>query len=52
MNSAFLQSSLFTSILALGVAVMAAGMGVLFVLIALGIRDVTQRTTEPAPSQV
>lgn len=51
MNSAFLQSSLFTSILAFGVAAMAAGMGVLFILIGLGIRDVAERTTEP-PVQV
>ena len=40
LTSSFLQASLFTSILAFGVAAMAAGMGVLFVLIGLGIRDV------------
>lgn len=40
MNSSFLQTSLFTSIVAFGVAAMAAGMGVLFVLIGLGMRDV------------
>ena len=47
-SSSFLQASLFTSVLAFGVAAMAAGMGVLFVLIGLGIRDVSQtaaRTT-------
>jgi hypothetical protein len=43
MNSSFLQASLFTSILAYGVAAMAAGMGVLFVLIGLGMRDVRER---------
>ena len=43
MNSSFLQASLFTSVLAFGVAAMAAGMGVLFVLIGLGIRDVSAR---------
>ena len=43
MNSAFLQSSLFTSVVAFGVAAMAAGMGVIFVLIGLGIRDVAAR---------
>ncbi len=43
MNSSFLQASLFTSILAFGVAAMAIGMGVLFVLIGLGIRDVRQQ---------
>lgn len=42
LTSSFLQASLFTSILAFGVAAMAAGMGVLFVLIGLGIRDVEQ----------
>ncbi|MEX0795895.1 MAG: aromatic ring-opening dioxygenase LigA [Acidimicrobiia bacterium] len=42
MNSAFLQASLFTSVLAFGVSVMAAGMGVLFILIGLGMRDVSQ----------
>jgi amino acid transporter len=41
MNSSFLQASLFTSVLAFGVAAMAGGMGVLFVLIGLGMRDVS-----------
>jgi len=41
MNSSFLQASLFTSILAFGVSAMAIGIGVLFVLIGLGIRDVS-----------
>ncbi|GGI02778.1 aromatic ring-opening dioxygenase LigA [Egicoccus halophilus] len=44
MNSSFLQASLFTSILAFGTAAMAIGMGVLFVFIGLGIRDVAERT--------
>ena len=43
-NASFLQASLFTSVLAFGVAAMAFGMGVLFVLIGLGIRDVKDRT--------
>jgi hypothetical protein len=47
MNSAFLQASLFTSVLAFGVSAMAAGMGVLFILIGLGMRDVRQ-LGEPA----
>jgi flagellar basal body-associated protein FliL len=47
MNASFLQASLFTSILAFGVAAMAAGMGVIFVLIGLGMRDVAQRV-DPA----
>jgi hypothetical protein len=48
MNSAFLQSSLFTSILAFGVAAMAAAVGLLFILIGLGMRDVEQRLGRPA----
>ncbi len=43
MNGAFLQASLFTSVLAFGVAAMAAAMGVLFIMIGLGIRDVSTR---------
>ena len=43
LTSSFLQASLFTSILAFGVAAMAVGMGLLFVLIGLGIRDVQTR---------
>jgi hypothetical protein len=48
MNSSFLQASLFTSIVAFGVAAMAVAIGVLFILIGLGIRDVRQRVVEPA----
>ena len=43
-NAAFLQASLFTSVVAFGVAGMAVLIGVLFVLIGLGIRDVAGRT--------
>ncbi|TVR20123.1 MAG: aromatic ring-opening dioxygenase LigA [Nitriliruptor sp.] len=42
-NAAFLQSSLFTSVLAFGVAAMAFGMGVIFILIGLGMRDVKEQ---------
>lgn len=48
MNASFLQASLFTSILAFGVAAMAIGMGVLFILIGLGIRDVRHQVEEIA----
>lgn len=51
MNASFLQSSLFTSILAFGVAAMAVGMGLLFVLIGLGIRDVEHRVAELGPAR-
>jgi hypothetical protein len=43
-TSAFLQSSLFTSVVAFGVAGMAVLMGVVFIMIGLGIRDVSERT--------
>lgn len=46
MNSAFLQSSLFTSVVAFGVAGMAILMGIVFVLIGLGMRDVGEKTGE------
>ncbi|MFO8075320.1 MAG: hypothetical protein R6T85_04300 [Egibacteraceae bacterium] len=42
MNASFLQASLFTSVLAFGVSAMAAAVGVLFVLIGLGMRDVSE----------
>ena len=43
-TASFLQASLFTSVVAFGVAAMAVGMGVIFTLIGLGIRDVERRT--------
>ena len=46
MNSAFLQSSLFTSVVAFGVAGMAVLMGIVFVLIGLGMRDVGEKAGE------
>ena len=45
-NASFLQASLFTSVLAFGVAAMAFGMGVLFILIGLGMRDVREQVRE------
>ena len=45
-NAAFLQASLFTSVVAFGVAGMAILVGVLFVLIGIGIRDVAERPTD------
>lgn len=44
MNSSFLQASLFTSVLAFGVAGLAALSGIMFVLIGLGMKDVAERT--------
>lgn len=46
MNSAFLQSSLFTSVVAFGVAGMAILMGIVFVLLGLGMKDVGEKTGE------
>ncbi len=43
MNSSFLQASLFTSILAFGVAGLATLSGILFILIGLGMKDVGER---------
>lgn len=43
MNASFLQASLFTSVVAFGVAAMAVLIGLLFILIGLGIRDVASR---------
>lgn len=47
-SAAFLQASLFTSVVAFGVAAMAMLVGALFVLIGLGIRDVSERTVQAA----
>lgn len=44
-SAAFLQASLFTSVVAFGVAGMAVLIGVLFILIGMGIKDVSNRTT-------
>lgn len=52
MNASFLRSSLFTSVVAFGVAGMAVLVGILFILIGLGIRDVEMRTVEPRSSTV
>ncbi|MFO7547371.1 MAG: aromatic ring-opening dioxygenase LigA [Acidimicrobiia bacterium] len=43
-SAAYLQTSLFTSVVAFGVAAMAGLMGVVFILIGLGMRDVAERT--------
>ena len=43
-SAAFLQASLFTSVVAFGVAGMAILIGLLFILIGIGIRDVAEHT--------
>ena len=47
MNASFLRASLFTSVVAFGVAGMAMLMGVVFILIGLGMRDVGEKVGEP-----
>ncbi len=44
MRASFLRASLFTSVVAFGVAGMAVLIGILFVLIGMGMRDVGQQT--------
>jgi hypothetical protein len=55
MNASFLRSSLFTSVIAFGVAAFAAGMGVLFVLTGWAVRTLaaapaTTTRTEQVPA--
>ena len=53
MQASFLQASLYTSVVAFGVAAMAIGMGVVFILIGLGMRDVADHLgTRPLPEPV
>jgi hypothetical protein len=46
MNASFLRASLFTSVVAFGVAGMAILMGIVFALIGLGMRDVGEKVGE------
>jgi hypothetical protein len=46
MQASFLRASLYTSIVAYGVAAMAAAIGILFILIGLGMRDVRRQVEE------
>ena len=48
MTASFLQASLFTSVVAFGVAATAIAIGVLFILIGLGIRDVNSQIRDLA----
>ena len=55
MQASFLRASLYTSVVAFGVAAMAAAIGVVFILIGLGMRDVrrhVEATTPPPASEV
>jgi hypothetical protein len=44
-TASYLRASLYTSVVAFGVAGMAILMGVVFIMIGLGIRDVAERTS-------
>ena len=57
MNASFLRASLFTSVIAFGIAAFAAGLGVLFVLIGYALRaavpaGATVRATTPGEAHV
>jgi hypothetical protein len=52
MNASFLRSSLFTSVVAFGVAGMAMLIGILFILIGLGIKDVEEKMEDRQPARV
>jgi hypothetical protein len=49
MTASFLQASLFTSVVAFGVAAMAVGIGVVFVLIGVALRRLAPRPVVAAP---
>ena len=50
MTSSFLRASLFTSVVAFGVAFLVAGLGLLFILVGLGFLGLDART-RPSPSE-
>ena len=54
-TASFLQASLFTSVVSFGLAAMAVLMGVVFILIGLGMRDVERHlpaeVTQPPPAE-
>jgi len=52
MNASFLQASLFTSVVAFGVAALAAGLGIVFVLIGVALRRVSRVARVAADSAV
>jgi hypothetical protein len=49
MTASFLRASLFTSVVAFGVATLVAGLGVLFILLGLGFLGIVKRLDERAP---
>jgi hypothetical protein len=51
MNASFLRASLFTSVIAFGIAAFAAGMGVLFALIGAALRSLAATVGAPLASR-
>jgi hypothetical protein len=51
MQASFLRASLFTSVVAYGVAAFAAGMGVVMILTGTALRALDQRTAADAPAR-
>jgi hypothetical protein len=54
MTASFLQASLFTSVVAFGVAAMAAGLGIVLILIGVALRSLARRSpvTDATPEPV
>ncbi|HRO23123.1 MAG TPA: aromatic ring-opening dioxygenase LigA [Promineifilum sp.] len=50
MNASFLRASLFTSVVAYGVAAFAVGMGIVLILIAVALLALDKRTATAAPA--
>ena len=51
MDASFLQASLFTSVVAFGVAAMAAGLGIVFLLIGFALRSLGRTPVAAAPAR-
>ena len=51
MNASFLRASLFTSVIAFGVAAFAMGLGVLFILVGFAIRSLANATATASTSE-
>jgi hypothetical protein len=49
LTASFLRSSLFTSVVAFGVAVLVMGLGVLFILVGLALLGILRRITDATP---
>jgi cytochrome c biogenesis protein CcdA len=52
MTASFLRASLFTSVVAFGVSVLVAGLGVMFILLGLGFLGLLKRMDERTPEVV